>query len=120
MEISSSNSQTPTLPRNFTRFTLETKCKILSHLSAIGGNISQCARNVGLERRPIGKWHRQKEDIFRSTHKRVSFRVNNKRKYAHWPELEQRLNEWIIEKRNIMFYNIMKSRNIMKYHGCEC
>lgn len=64
--------------RSFTHYTLEVKCKVLSHLHAIGGNISKCSREYDIPRKLISKWVKQQDDIFASTRKRVSFRVNNK------------------------------------------
>jgi hypothetical protein len=64
------------------RYSLEFKCQVLSHLSnqnGAHGNKSQCARDFGIHRRFITKWNKQRDDIFASSNKSISFRVNNNR-----------------------------------------
>ncbi len=90
------NMRTAKKPARLLNYTIETKCKVLSHLNHIGGNISQCARDYDIPRRVIGKWKAQSQDIFDSTHKRRSFRVNNKMRDGFWPLMENELNEWLV------------------------
>jgi Tc5 transposase DNA-binding domain len=49
----------------------------------------------------IGKWKAQSQDIFDSTLKRRSFRVNNKMRDGFWPLMENELNELLVEKRKL-------------------
>jgi hypothetical protein len=86
---------------SYTHHTLELKCKVLSHLSSVNDNISQCARDYSIDRRTIGKWKKQQKDIYESSHRRRSFRVNNKKNVGYYPVMESSLNDWIIEKRAI-------------------
>ena len=93
------NITTPRIPRCFTHFTLEIKCKVLEHLANVGNNISQCARDYGIDRKYISRWNKQKKEIIESTHKRTSFKVNNERRKGFWPLMETQLNEWILINR---------------------
>ena len=111
--------QTPRIPRCQTHFTLEVKCKVLSYLISNGNNISQCARDLAIERRYISRWNKQKQAIFSSTHKRTSFKINSERRKGIWPEMEVQLNEWILEKRSsgvCLTGKIIKSHALVLYH----
>jgi hypothetical protein len=73
-------SATPSPPKKpKCHFTIEFRLKLLAHLSNVN-NISQCAREYGIDRRSIGKWKAQEADIKASTHKWGSFCCNNNKR----------------------------------------
>ena len=90
----------PVAPKKLNLYTLEYNYKVLTFLHArpphgANGNISECSRVCGVERKLVSKWNQQKANIFASTHKRTSLHVNNKLTLGRWSVMEKKLNEWI-------------------------
>ena len=54
---------------------------------------------IGVDRRLIGTWIKNKEKLFSQFHKRSRYRVKRENNTCHHPQLEVQLMSWFVEQR---------------------
>ena len=86
--------------KEYRRYDLEFKEKILNYYYEHSNkNLSECERVFGIDRRIIANWLKLEDRIRNSTQKKSIFRIKNNINRAFYPEMENRLIQWILDKR---------------------
>jgi transposase-like protein len=107
-------------------YTVEEKLKALRVLKEFGGNILKTATHLHIDRKQLRNW-RDKETVLINSHeKQYRRRLDGAGRKAFFPELEEKLYDWLrierIEKRHIVgFRRLREKANIiaseMKFEG---
>lgn len=86
------------------RISLELKNKIIAQHEQANSNglfqsIAQTSRETGFDRRQISRWLKQKDQIKDNRYQRCSFKVKSPEEKCFFPEMENKLHEWLVSKR---------------------
>lgn len=82
-------------------YTIKDKVMALNKLSDCGGNIAEAARQLGIDRKCLRNWRDNKASLLNSKKPVISRRLTVTGRKSFYPELEDKLFEWIKEERGI-------------------